>query len=91
MLTSAVIGLPSGESIGAPSGQILEIEDAIGRSLIRGKIAAETDQQIPRDPQPVADDPTHTVIEKLIKQQPIKVKRPAAIKKAKKKPVKKQK
>ena len=48
MLTSAVIGLPSGESIGAPSGQILEIEDAIGRSLIRGKIAAETDQQIPR-------------------------------------------
>ena len=84
MLTSAVIGLPSGQSISAPSGKVMEIDDATARSIIRGKLAIETDEEIERENQPMAGDPTHEKIEQLIKEQPIFIKRKKAVTQTKK-------
>ena len=84
MLTSAVIGLPSGQSISAPSGKVLEMDDITARSIIRGKLAIETDEEIERENIPMAEDPTSKKIEQLIKEQPIVIKRKKAITQTKK-------
>ena len=85
MLTSAVVCLPGGISRSYPSGKVVEINDKIANSLINGKLAIETDEEIEIENQPMATISTAKKIEELINKKPVVVKRKKAVKQ---KPVK---
>jgi|APSaa5957512622_1039677.scaffolds.fasta_scaffold50304_3 hypothetical protein len=88
MLTSAVVCLPGGISQSFPSGKVVEINDKIAKSLINGKLAIETDEEIEIENQPMATISTAKKIEELINKKPVVVKRKKAVKQ---KPVKNKK